>query len=100
MPYVERNQAGDVTGWARRPTSHATEFLAEDHPDMASFRGRPNVPTDSQLLADIVGDVLDDVLGQARGRNRCQRGHSHPENDGSAGQARQDQGRHSATSGG
>ena len=37
MPYAVRNKGGEITGLCAGPQGDATEFLPDDHPDVAAF---------------------------------------------------------------
>lgn len=48
MPYVERNQGGDVKGvYARRQPGRAEELLPDTDPEVMAFRDPPPVPPEN-----------------------------------------------------
>jgi hypothetical protein len=73
MPYVERNEAGEITGISRRPQpGRAEEKLTDDHAEILAFRGglaapaqgnAPGAPSDLEvrlaLLEDAAGGAPD-----------------------------------------
>lgn len=58
MPFVERNQTGDIVGlYARPQPGRAEEFLADDHADVTAFQNTPAPP--APLSAEEIYDMLE-----------------------------------------
>ncbi len=57
MPFVERDGSGVVKGtYANPQPGFAEEFLADDHPDVVAFNGRPvrALPVTTEELIDVL----------------------------------------------
>jgi hypothetical protein len=62
MPYVSRNQQGQIESLHRRAASLAEEFLDDHHPEVQAFVGRDTAPQEfDQLDAEFVR-VIEDVI--------------------------------------
>lgn len=61
MPYVRRNTLGQIESLHRQAEGPAPEFLADEHPDVQAFVGRPPADDFTRLDADFVR-VLEDVI--------------------------------------
>jgi hypothetical protein len=62
MPYVHRNAFGQIDSLHKNAAPEAHEFVADEHPDVQAFVGRPAAPEDfSRLDADFVR-VIEDVI--------------------------------------
>ena len=59
MPYVERDQQGNVVTVIWRPQPNETrEFLPDGHPDIDAFFSRVEVSAEQRIVADDVLDIL------------------------------------------
>lgn len=72
MPYVHRDALGRIDSLHRGPSAEAREFLADAHPEVQSFIGRPRQTGGnegfSQLDAGFVR-VLEDLIDVLIARN-------------------------------
>jgi hypothetical protein len=62
MPYVHRTALGEVDSLHRQPLPGASEFLANDHPEVQRFVGNAaTIENFNQLDADFVR-VIEDLI--------------------------------------
>ncbi len=62
MPYVRRDQNGQVSALLQAPEIDAQEFLPSNHPEIANFLGEsPEAAIFSQLDDDLIR-VLEDLI--------------------------------------
>ncbi len=62
MPYAHRSALGEIDSLHREPLPGASEFIANDHPDVQRFVGNPSLgETFTQLDAEFVR-VIEDVI--------------------------------------
>ena len=65
MPFVTRNEQRAITGLLRDAPAADAEFLAADHPEVATFLGAPAGDAFYRLDADfvrVIEDVIDTLL--------------------------------------
>lgn len=71
MPYARRDSQGQVLSLHREASTEASEFLADDHPEVRSFLGQGNDAASerfAQLDAGFVR-VLEDLIDTLINRN-------------------------------
>ncbi|MCR9221541.1 MAG: hypothetical protein NXI21_15055 [Alphaproteobacteria bacterium] len=71
MPYVSRDEKGQITGIADKSAPHAREFLPRDHPEVvrylrgASPQAMRDTLSESDLeMARITEDLIDVLIGR------------------------------------
>jgi hypothetical protein len=72
MPYVRRNQHGEVLSLHRNAEAGASEFLPEDHADVRAFVGSAPAPKAAEGFARLDADfvrVLEDVIDTLVAKN-------------------------------
>ncbi|WP_374568830.1 hypothetical protein [Ideonella sp.] len=72
MPYAHRNAQGLVLSLHREASAEASEYLADDHPDVRAFLGDQGAADAQERFARLDADfvrVLEDVIDTLINRN-------------------------------